>query len=74
MDAIQSKTLKTLMLPLPSPEEQKLIHGRYGVISRRISTAVEQLDKLRLEKNGLMHDLLTGKVAVKVDATEEEHA
>lgn len=67
MDAIQSNTLKTLILPVPSLEEQKLIHGRHGAISQRISTAVEQLEKLRLEKNGLMHDLLTGKVAVKVD-------
>ena len=73
MDAIQSNTLKTLMLPVPSPDEQKLIHGRYDAISRRIGTAVEQLDKLRLEKNGLMHDLLTGKVAVKVDEAQEEH-
>jgi hypothetical protein len=31
----------------------------------------EELAKYREQKTGLMQDLLTGKVRVKVDATEE---
>ena len=30
-------------------------------------------ENLLMKKAGLMHDLLTGKVAVKVDEAQEEH-
>ena len=64
MDAIQSSTLKTLQLPVPSIDEQALINARYSKISTRILQDTKQLEKLRKQKTGLMHDLLTGKVTV----------
>lgn len=73
MDAIQSKTLKKLRLPLPPIDEQKVIHQRYQAINEKIDCEKMNLDKLLNEKKGLMHDLLTGKVQVKVDASEEAH-
>jgi type I restriction enzyme S subunit len=66
MDAIQSSTLKTLKLPQPSLDEQILICNRYKTVSERIQKENAQLDKLRQQKLGLMQDLLTGKVPVKI--------
>jgi len=70
MDAIQSKTLRTLRLPLPSPDEQLLIFERYNVITSKIEAESRELAKLNKQKSGLMHDLLTGKVQVNVDQSE----
>lgn len=70
MDAIQSSTLKTLVLPVPGMDEQILIYERYLKVSTRIRQDSELLNKLRKQKSGLMHDLLTGKVRVKVAEPE----
>ena len=72
MDAIQSSTLKTLVVPVPPLEEQKLIHAKYVEVTRRIEQESKNLEKLRKQKLGLMHDLLTGKVDVQVGAPAPE--
>lgn len=72
MDAIQSSTLKTLYLPVPSVDEQALIHARYVKVSMQIEQGSSQLEKLRKQKRGLMQDLLTGKVQVQVDESDTE--
>jgi hypothetical protein len=41
--------------------------------NQRIAALKTEAEKMRSQKNGLMHDLLTGKVAVKVDEAQEEH-
>jgi type I restriction enzyme, S subunit len=74
MDAIQSSTLKTLKVPLPPIEEQALIQARFQQITKRIQQETEQLAKLRKQKLGLMQDLLTGKVPVKIDTPIAETA
>jgi len=73
MDAIQSKTLKTLRLPVPPLAEQNRIFDRYKAISSKIETESKKLEKLNKQKSGLMHDLLTGKVPVNVDESEAAH-
>lgn len=70
MDAIQSKTLRTLQLPVPPLSEQKMIFERYEILTSKIDNEIEHLEKLVKIKNGLMHDLLTGEVPVKIDETE----
>jgi type I restriction enzyme S subunit len=72
MDAIQSTTLKTLQLPVPSIDEQALIYARYAKISARICRDGTRLEKLKKQKLGLMQDLLTGKVPVHVDEPATE--
>lgn len=67
MDAIQSSTLKTLLLPVPSIDEQTRIYERYLKVSTRLQQDSELLNKLRKQKSGLMHDLLTGKVQVTIE-------
>lgn len=73
MDAIQSKTLKRLHIPIPPIEEQKEIYKRYLVISRKLESEQQNLEKLDKNKAGLMHDLLTGKKRVTVDEVEADH-
>jgi len=71
MDAIQSSTLKTLKLPVPSHEEQAIIRERYETITNNINSSNAHLAKLHQQKQGLMQDLLTGKVRVGVTDKEE---
>jgi type I restriction enzyme S subunit len=49
--------------------EQDLITERVSQLETVLLKNEERLDKLHQQKQGLMHDLLTGKVRVKVEAT-----
>jgi type I restriction enzyme S subunit len=62
--------MRQLLVALPKLEEQKSIYDRLQKISERIQTEARLLEKLRKQKAGLMHDLLTGKVQVNVGETE----
>jgi type I restriction enzyme S subunit len=64
MDAIQSSTLKQLRLPTPPVSEQQRVLAIYERATSSIEQMREKLTKLRLQKTGLMQDLLTGKVSV----------
>lgn len=68
MDAIQSSTLRTLWLPVPPIDEQREILTRYHAVSGNIDIAEINLAKLRQQKQGLMHDLLTGRVPVELNS------
>ncbi len=70
MDAIQSKTLKNLNIPIPPIDEQKEIFKRYSVITNKIVFEQDNLDKNKKIKAGLMHDLLTGNKPVSIDESE----
>lgn len=58
---------KELILPIPPNLEQNEIGQRLIKIQNLISLEKDNLIKLTNQKSGLMHDLLTGKVQVKVD-------
>jgi len=73
MDAIQSKTLKTLCLPLPPHNEQEMIFERYISITSKVRNEKNKLEKFQKQKSSLMHDLLTGKVPVTIDESEAAH-
>jgi len=55
------------------PEEQPEIVKRIQSVDRRIDREQAGLEKIRKQKTGLMHDLLTGKVEVNVDEPEAAH-
>lgn len=61
------KRFHCLMPPLP---EQQLIVGRVALIGNRLGREEEFLAKLRQQKHGLMHDLLTGRVRITVNEAE----
>ena len=65
MDAIQSSTLKTLHLPVPPLAEQEIICERYRALGSAISVEEDTLEKLRQQRQGLMHDLLTGQAGLE---------
>lgn len=64
MSAIRSETLRTLRLPTPALEVQVTIEDVVRAQTEVITREREMLNKLRLVKQGLMDDLLTGKVRV----------
>jgi len=58
--------LKTLKLKMPRHEEQKQIAKILTTQDKKIETEQKNLSKLQELKKGLMSDLLSGKVRVKV--------
>ena len=64
MMAIRSETLRSLLLPVPARHEQYAIEARLREISKRIDAEKASLAKMKLEKMGLMNDLLTGRIRV----------
>lgn len=61
------------LIPLPPESEQIDIVRRTEACEHKIQKECEILEKLAKQKSGLMHDLLTGKVPVKVDADEVDN-
>ena len=66
--------LRKLPIPVPALDEQARISDRLVVALERIDAEIRTQAKLVSQKLGLMQDLLTGKVQVKVDAQEPAHA
>ena len=59
--------IRDLWMFMPeSPKEQKLIASALDGISEKLRSELAKRKKLQQKKSGLMHDLLTGKVPVKV--------
>jgi type I restriction enzyme S subunit len=56
--------LKAVGVPVPGKTEQGRISDATRSINERISTEEASLRKLKLQKRGLTHDLLTGRVPV----------
>ena len=66
--------LYAIQIVIPSVAEQEGIVRRIDVAESMIESTLLQRDKLQLQKSGLMHDLLTGKVPVHVEPEEEPEA
>ena len=58
--------VQAIQLPNPSINEQHLIASSLNAQDARIRAEEHHCDKLKLQKKGLMHDLLTGKARVNV--------
>ncbi len=64
---------KKLKIAAPKdPEEQKMIGGSLLSANEKIFSLEADLEKKKQQKHGLMHDLLTGKVRVKLDTKTQE--
>ena len=64
VSGVSSGDIKALFLALPCLVEQREIIKRYNSMNSKIDAEEVLLDKLRLQKFGLMDDLLTGRVPV----------
>jgi type I restriction enzyme S subunit len=65
-DKITLHDFRKLLIALPRLKEQKQITNILDTYNSRICYEEAYRDKLKLQKQGLMHDLLTGKVRVKI--------
>ncbi len=68
--SINSTQLNAYPIALPAREEQHAIIKRISAANCRIEQMMTEAGKLRNQKFGLMHDLLSGKVTVKVEEPE----
>lgn len=59
---------------IPSSEEQEKIGLRLSSVDSRLESLGDELRKIKHLKAGLMHDLLTGKVRVKLKNHQQEAA
>lgn len=66
--------MKELMVAFPDADEQVRIEKMINDFSAKLKKESDFLNKIRSQKKGLMHDLLTGKVAVRVDTPIEQEA
>lgn len=71
---ISQAIVKRLQILLPTLKEQHSIETLISNITSIVDYHHEELEKMVTIKSGLMQDLLTGKVRVKVDEVEEELA
>jgi len=63
-EGLNYKQLRSFIIPWPPKEERISIAKRIDAYNNLVRTEEMYLSKLKLYKNGLMHDLLTGKVRV----------
>jgi type I restriction enzyme S subunit len=56
--------LRRLLLPIPTLSEQERLEERFAKFENRVEQELSVLGKLRSTRNGLMSDLLTGRVRV----------
>ena len=71
MKNISQPVVRSLRLALPPVTEQERINCRIQAIQKKMKAEQLTVEKMRHEKIGLMQDLLTGKVRVNADETEE---
>lgn len=63
--SINSTQVKAFPMPCPLLEEQRRVVAMVEAMDARIRCEVSYLNKLKLQKQGLMQDLLAGRVRVK---------
>lgn len=68
LNTINRTKLSALRVAVPSPDEQREIEERVASLAARADSEAECLGKLKALRTGLMDDLLTGRVRVKVPA------
>jgi type I restriction enzyme S subunit len=67
MPSLNNNVMSRLFFPFPDSDEQTQISKRLNVAEEKICSLQNHAKKLQQQKLGLMQDLLTGKVPVKVD-------
>jgi type I restriction enzyme S subunit len=64
--SVNQTNMKTIKIPLPKDTEQLKISGAFFSLTNQIEAERTKLSKLHSLKTGLMQDLLSGKVRVKM--------
>lgn len=71
-ERISLTEFKSLVFPIADAHEQVRISERLTITQTLIEKEISNKGKLSRQKRGLMSDLLTGKVRVKVDTAVKE--
>ncbi|GHD41815.1 type I restriction enzyme, S subunit [Marinobacter persicus] len=71
MPSLNNGIVSKLVFPYMRKEEQSAIADKVQLLDNRKTCAEIELKKLKRLKFGLMHDLLTGEVPVRVESEEE---
>lgn len=66
VDSVRMEMISEMDINVPPISEQKKIAENLNSVDRKIELALIKSEKLKIIKKGLMNDLLTGKVRVKV--------
>ncbi len=75
MPVLNAKIVRGVKVPvIKSTREQTSISDLLDKASIKLAAELQKLSKLKKQKSGLMHDLLTGKVQVNADQPEAAHA
>jgi|APLak6261663543_1056040.scaffolds.fasta_scaffold05135_2 type I restriction enzyme S subunit len=72
--ALGIEKVRNLLIPVPTEEETILIANTLASSNAKLLTEQVFLGKLKHQKLGLMQDLLTGKMPVKIDEPDQEFA
>lgn len=72
MVKINSHAVRELKIAVPQKPEQDKIVMRIKIERDLINAMKAEYQKLRQQKQGLMHDLLTGRVPVNIDGTRDK--
>jgi type I restriction enzyme S subunit len=72
--SINSTQLNRFPVALPSSIEQQRIEARIIGMNGHADSLEEEIAKVRQQKLGLMHDLLTGRVRVNPTESDSAHA
>ena len=62
INQITNKSLNSFEIPFPKPPEQKVIAEILSVMDAEIVVLEKQLEKYKMMKQGMMQNLLTGKI------------
>jgi type I restriction enzyme S subunit len=70
MPSLNNGIMGNLIFPDIGPREQTAISEKIQISEEKVTTLQAEKTKLKFLKSGLMHDLLTGKKTVSLDAAE----
>ncbi|MEK6284362.1 MAG: restriction endonuclease subunit S [Acidobacteriota bacterium] len=70
LNTINRRALSGMQIGVPPPDEQQLIVSASLAYREDEAANATHLAKLRQQKHGLMHDLLTGHVRIQVEESE----
>lgn len=75
VSGVSGDDIRQFLAVLPPIEEQREVISRHRAVGHQIAIEQERLAKAKLEKAGLMDDLLTGRVRVTplLDTAEQVH-
>ena len=65
--------MKAINIPLPNQPEQKKIASVLSAADQEIELLQQKLEAFKQQKKGLMQQLLTGKIRVKINKPEQSN-